>query len=117
MPDKQFRVRLVNEAREMLRKIGRKFGKKTYQLLRDLIQDLEFEPEKKGLPLRSPLQGFYSLHYSRFRVIYRIEQDEAIVLVLGVGYHESGSRSDIYQIIERLIESGTLDIRKPDSPE
>ena len=105
-----YRVRLVREASEMLRKIGKKFGKKTYEALRDLIQELEFNPEQKGEMLTGELYGLYSLHYSRFRVIYRIHDGAAEVVVLAAGWHESGSRKDIYRILERMVESGYLDI-------
>ncbi len=115
MPDKRYRVLLVAEAKEMLRKIGKKYGKKTYEVLRDLILGLEFDPDKRGQPLHGPLHGLYSLHYSRFRVIYRIEHGVAKVLVLAAGHHESGARSDIYHIIERLVESGALEIKEPPS--
>ena len=115
MPDKRYRVLLAAEAKEMLRKIGKKYGKKTYQVLRDLIRELEFEPDKRGQPLCGQLQGLYSLHYSRFRVIYRIEHGVTMVLVIAAGYHESGARSDIYRIIERLVESGSLEIKEPPS--
>ena len=115
MTEKRYRVLLAAEAKEMLRKIGKRYGKKTYEVLRDLIRGLEFEPDKRGQPLHAPLQGFYSLHYSRFRVIYRIEHGAATVLVLAAGYHESGVRSDIYRMIERLVESGAVEIKEPPS--
>ena len=57
------------------------------------------------------LQGLHSLHYSRFRIICRIERSEAVVLVVGAGYHESDSRADIYNLIERALERGTLIIQ------
>lgn len=110
-----YRVRLVREAKEMLRKIGKKFGKNTYESLRDLIQELEFNPEQRGEALSGQLHGLYSLHYSRFRVIYRIHEGSAVVLVLAAGWHESGSRKDIYRILERMVESGILDIEDIDS--
>jgi mRNA-degrading endonuclease RelE of RelBE toxin-antitoxin system len=110
-----YRVQVVAEAKEMLRKIGKKYRKKTYEVIRDLIRELEFEPDKRGQPLHAPLQGLYSLHYSRFRVIYRFEHGAAAVLGIAAGYHESGPRSYIYRAIERLVESGALEIKNPAS--
>jgi len=101
----------------MLRKIGKRYGKKTYEVLRDLIQGLEFEPQKKGEALRGQLHGLHSLHYSRFCVIYRIEKKDAVVLVVAAGYHESEARTDIYEVLERLVESGSIVIQKPQSPQ
>ena len=112
MSGKRYRVLLTDEAKDMLRRLGKKYGKKTYQVLRDLIRGLAVEPEKKGIELRAPLSGFYSLHYSRFRIIYMIEDDVAKVLVVGAGFHESGSRKDVYQVIERLVKSGVIVLPK-----
>ena len=112
MGQERYRVFLSESAKQMLRKIGEKYGKKVYEILRDLIFALEVEPEKKGQPLGGGLRGLYSLHYSRYRVIYKIQRDECVVLIVGAGWHESGSRADIYQVIERMIESGEI---RPDS--
>lgn len=106
-----FRVRLSSAAKDDLRSIGKRYGKKTYQVIRDLICGLESEPEKKGQSLVGRLRGLHSLHYSRFRIIYRIERRQAVVLVIGAGYHESDSRADIYKLIERALERGTLVIQ------
>ncbi|MEE9296767.1 MAG: type II toxin-antitoxin system RelE/ParE family toxin [Phycisphaerae bacterium] len=103
-----YRVVLVDEAKEMLRRIGRRYGKKTYEVIRDLIQDLEYEPEKKGDMLRSPLHGLHSLHYSRFRILYLVENQEARVIVVAAGFHQAGSRDDIYEKVDRWIESGRI---------
>src|SRR5687767_14369565 len=108
------RVVISESAKQMLRSIGKKYGKRVYETLRDLILALEFEPEKKGQPLRGKLHGLYSLHYSRYRVVYKIENDHPVVLVIGAGWHESGSRADIYQVIERLIQAGEV---FPDNPD
>lgn len=99
-----YRVMLTREAAEMLRRTGKKYGRKTYETLRDLIRGLQDDPHSKGQPLRAPLDGYYSLHYSRFRVIYRIENRRAVVLVIGAGFHQSGSRKDIYHMAKKLLE-------------
>ncbi len=115
MAREHFLVRLTAEAEKMLRRIGKKYGKKTYEVLRDRIFDLEIEPEQKGQALRGQLSGLYSMHYSRFRVIYRIDRGVAEVLVIGAGFHASGTRADIYRVIERMVDSGDLEI--PDDDE
>lgn len=111
MSGEYYRVRIVNSAKKGLRQIGKKYGRNTYETIRDLILDLEFNPEQKGEPLHGWLHGLHSRHYSRFRIIYRIDGKNLVVMVVGTGYHESDSRSDIYRSIERLIESGQLIIR------
>ena len=111
MPGDVFRVRICESASKAIRRIGRKFGTKTYETIRDLILDLASEPEKKGEPLRGNLKGLFSRHYSRFRTIYSIERTELVVLVIAAGFHEDDSRSDVYKTIERLLESGAISIR------
>ena len=105
------RVRLAASAKADLKHIGKKYGKRTYETIRDLIKDLAFDPEKKGEPLRGLLHGLYSCHYSRFRIIYRIERGEFVVVVIGAGFHEADSRADIYQVIKEMLKSGALVIQ------
>lgn len=115
MASQFFRVRLTASAKDDLRRIGKRYGKKSYETIRDLICDLEFDPDRKGEPLQGRLSGFYSRHYSRFRIIYKIDKGEPVVVVVGTGYHEAGSRTDIYKLIERLVDSGTLIIQEKGS--
>lgn len=117
MSTEYFRVKLASIAKEQLRKIGKKYGKKTYETIRDLIRDLEFGSLEKGEPLGGRLKGLFSRHYSRFRIIYRVDRDEFEVIVIGCGWHESESRKDIYSVIERLVESGEIQLRQEDSSE
>ena len=105
-----YRVRLTNEVVKELRRIGKKYRKKTYETLRDLIRDLKYEPDKKGEPLRGRLKGLYSRHYSRFRIVYTINHDELIVVVVTCGHHASGTRADIYEALSRMIDSGAINI-------
>lgn len=111
MAGEYHRVRIAKSAKKDLKRIGKKFGKKTYETIRDLIVDLAFDPEQKGEALQGQLHGLHSRHYSRFRIIYRIDRGEFVVVVIAAGHHESDSRSDIYRVIERLIESGELMIK------
>lgn len=113
MSGDRFRVRIGESATDDLRRIGKKFGKKTYEIIRDLILDLEFEPEKKGEPLRGRLRGLHSRHYSRFRIIYRVQNEALIVLVIAAGWHESDSRKDVYALIEKALDAGMIDLPDP----
>lgn len=103
-----YRVRLATRVKDDLRHIGKRYGKKSYETVRDLISDLEFEPEKKGEALVGKLKGLHSLHYSRFRIVYRIDKQELIVVVVGTGWHESDSRRDIYKLIEKALNTGII---------
>ena len=115
MANEHHRVRLTEQAKDDLRRIKKKYGKKTYEVLRDLILDLEFEPEKKGEPLAGQLSGLYSRHHSRFRIIYQIDREQFLVIVVGGGWHETNSRNDIYFLLERAIKRGSIIIQSEPS--
>jgi mRNA-degrading endonuclease RelE of RelBE toxin-antitoxin system len=107
-PPISYQVVISVAAGRMLTSIRKKYGAKVFGMLRDLIRGLASEPQKKGEPLSGVLHGLYSLHYSRYRVIYKISEGRALVLVVAAGWHESGSPSDVYQVIQRMIESGKI---------
>jgi mRNA interferase RelE/StbE len=103
-----YRVQITHTAKRMLRKIGRRNGTKVYGILRDQILDLEFNPKQKGRALRAPLEGLYSRHHSRYRIIYAVRDDVALVVAVAVGYRREGERQDIYAIVERLVNAGAI---------
>jgi mRNA interferase RelE/StbE len=49
-------------------------------------------PQRVGKPLRPPLDGLYSARRGEFRVIYRIDDGELVVLVVTVQH-----RRDVYR--------------------
>lgn len=92
----------------MLSVVAKKYGRTTYEHLKNLIRELATEPEKRGQALRGVLKGLYSLHYSRFRVIYRIQNEQVRVIVLAAGHHSSGAREDIYKSFSRWVKEGSI---------
>ena len=76
--------------------------------LRTLAQD----PESAGKPLAGELSACYSIRAAgRYRVIYRIEKDRLIVLVVAVGIRRESDRRDIYEVARRLIRNRLVDPR------
>ncbi|MGK7928286.1 MAG: type II toxin-antitoxin system RelE/ParE family toxin [Spirulina sp.] len=71
------------------------------------IERLKSEPEKQGKALKDVLKGYRSIRAigQRYRIIYAIEQERIVVLVIGIGLRREGDRSDIYATIERWLES------------
>ena len=39
----------------------------------------------------------------RYRIIYRIEQDQVLVLMVGIGRRKEGNKKDIYEVTKRLL--------------
>jgi mRNA interferase RelE/StbE len=63
------------------------------KIIKKVIEDkLMVDPLKYGLPLRRSLSGFFKLRVGDYRIIYKIENKEVIVLVISVGH-----RRDVYK--------------------
>ncbi len=76
------------------------------------IEQLESEPENQGKPLKDELSGLRSVRAvgQRYRIIYKLKDEQVIVIVVAVGMRREGDRSDIYKIAERLLRSGFLNL-------
>jgi mRNA interferase RelE/StbE len=71
---------------------------------------LSEDPGKKGRPLMGELAGYRSLRTAgqKYRLIYKIEEKEVIVIVVAVGRRKEGDRKDIYTLARRLFEQKLL---------
>jgi mRNA interferase RelE/StbE len=76
------------------------------------IEQLENEPENQGKPLTDELSGLRSMRAigQRYRIIYKLKDEQVLVIVAAVGMRREGDRSDIYKIAERLLRSGFLNL-------
>lgn len=72
--------------------------------IRRRIDALAEDPEKQGSPLLAELSGYRSVRAvgQRYRVIYRVEDDRVVVLVVAVGIRKEGARSDVYELARKL---------------
>ena len=67
---------------------------------------LTTHPNEFGKPLSGPLQGYWRLRVGDYRVIYRIEQNRLVVLVIKVGMRRD---AQIYiETLPRLRKLGLL---------
>lgn len=86
------------------------------QLLLARIEKLKHDPDKQGKALSEDLIGYRSIRAvgQRYRIIYRIEQDQILVVVVGIGRRKEGDKRDIYAVTKRLL----ADLRQePESDE
>ena len=104
----RYEVFITGTAAAHLRRIGKKRGRGALEQLHALIGDLTEDPESKTQALRGALSGFRSLHGGRFHVIIRISGRAVRVYVVAVGWHESGSRDDVYAALERAVRRGGI---------
>jgi len=80
-------------------------------LITKRARQLENEPDKQGSPLFHELAGYRDVRAAgqRYRIIYRVDGEDTIVIVAAVGIRRDGGRSDIYSLARRLIRQGLLD--------
>lgn len=103
----RYQIRFTTDARQMFDDLG---DKRTRRIIRDRIAELADEPEKRGKWLTGPLAGYRSIRVAgRHRVIYRIEEEEVIVVVVAVGIRKAGGRTDVYEWAQRLVRMGLIE--------
>lgn len=76
--------------------------KKIQEKLLQAAEDLDVVPGKQGFPLFRELKGLRSLHFSRYRIIYRVQEDVRAVLVITVGRRKDADANDIYALLKKL---------------
>ncbi|MBU0467484.1 MAG: type II toxin-antitoxin system RelE/ParE family toxin [Candidatus Omnitrophica bacterium] len=67
---------------EDLKKIPQKDRSK---IIKTIYKKLSFSPKDYGSPLKYQLKGLWKLRIEDYRVVYRIEDKQILVLVLKVG--------------------------------
>ena len=77
--------------------------------LLEAADELSTDPEKRGKPLVGDLAGYWSAHWSRYRMVYLIDDDEQKVYVLAGGIRQAGKPRDIYELARRLLRRGLLE--------
>lgn len=78
--------------------------------IRDRIEALKQDPEKQGKPLAGELAGCRSLRAvgQRYRIIYRVESQKILVLVVAIGIRKEADKKDIYLLAHKLLRLGLL---------
>ena len=92
----------------MVRDIG---DRRIQDLIIKRAYQLADEPEKQGSPLTSEFSGYRDIRAvgQRYRIIYRIDDDNTIVIIAAAGIRRQSDRNDIYYLTRRLLRQGLLD--------
>ena len=103
-----YQIVITPTALKMLEAIS---DRRIQEIIRDRIDGLATEPEKQGKPLTEELAGYRSLRAvgQRYWIIYRVERDRVLVLVVAVGMRKEGSKRDVYALAQKLIRLRLLD--------
>ena len=85
--------------------------RRIFQSVMERIEALKEKPEQQGKALTNELAGLRSVRAAgqRYRIIYRVDAEKIVVLVLAVGLRREGDRADIYALTKRLLRLGLLD--------
>ncbi len=76
------------------------------------INGLENDPERQGKLLTDELAGYRSIRAvgQRYRIIYKIEAERVIVLVVTIGIRKEKDKKDAYELAKKLARLGLLDV-------
>jgi mRNA interferase RelE/StbE len=98
----KYSVRISKEALKQLEDIT---DRRIRQEIFDRIKELANDPDDQGKPLKNELTGLRSIRVAnqRFRVIYKVQIEQVIVVVVAVGIRKEGDKSDIYRKAALLI--------------
>ena len=99
----KYTVRMSKVAFKQLEAIT---DRRVRQKLYDRIKELADDPDERGKPLRNELAGLRSVRavHQRYRIVYQVERDEVVVVVVAVGLRKEGDRSDIYRQAALLVK-------------
>lgn len=88
-----------------------KFDPATLRQIMAKIESLKAEPILMGKALKGPLKEFRSVRAAgqRYRIIYKIINEEVIVIIIAVGIRKEADKRDIYQLIKKYLKTGLIE--------
>ena len=100
-----FEIKITSTAFDMLQGI-QPDRRKTIE---NRIDALQQDPEKQGKQLVGELSQFRSVHAAgRYRVIYKVDRGNVIVVIVAASIRKEGDSGDIYKLAQKLFRSGLL---------
>ena len=84
-----YEVRLASPARRDLRRVPPRI---VPAIVEFLYGELARKPKRVGKALERELEGYWSARRGPYRIIYRIDDDQLVVLVVNVDH-----RADVYR--------------------
>ena len=85
-----YKIEFAREAEREIQKLSQ-YDKKLHERICDVLRDLSHNPFQ-GKKLTGRFKGRYSYRVGSYRIIYRIEKEKLIIVVLDFGH-----RRDIYR--------------------
>jgi len=102
-----YKIKLTKIAAENLQKID----SKTQTQIINKIDSLKTEPLLLGKRLKGSFKEFRAVRAAgqRYRIIYKVQEEEIIVIIVAVGIRKEGDKKDIYELMKKYIKIGFLD--------
>ena len=102
-----YKIKLTKIASENLAKID----SKTQGQIINKIESLKEEPLLMGKSLKGSLKEFRSVRAvgQRYRIIYKVLEEEIIVVIVAVGIRKEGDKKDIYELMKKYIKIGLME--------
>ncbi len=99
----EYEIQITPLALEMLNAVK---DRREQNKLVERIDQLKFEPAKQGKALVDNFSGFRSVRAvgQRYRIVYKIEEQQVLVLIVGIGRRKDGDKKDIYTLLGKLLD-------------
>ena len=97
----EYNIEITALALKLLSKIK---DRREQQVISKLIEQLKYEPDLQGKPLSGVLKGYRSVRTlgQRYRIVYRVDREKIIVVIVGAGIRKEGDKKDIYKILNEF---------------
>ena len=93
-----FQVKVTSHANET----GKKLNPEISKAAKAALQELALNPYL-GKELQAELSGFWSLRFLRYRIIYRVDVQQKIIVVWAIG-----NRRDIYEAFNEYVTKSAV---------
>ena len=103
----KWQVIMLPIAEKLLADIG---DRRVRESISKRIDALADDPEKQGKPMIDELRGYRSIRAvgQRYRILYRVEAERVIVVVVALGIRKEGDKKDVYELAKKLVRLGLL---------
>ena len=101
----KYRVAFTSDAKRDVESLDGSIKKRLRQALEG---KLAIDPSSYGTPLRGDLAGYWKHEFATHRVIYRIYNDQQLVVICAVGKRQGEHVSDVYEQLVPMVKAGKV---------
>ena len=114
-PQRRIQIKWTTTAKECLKKLPPKVRKGLFNKA-DLLAECT-DPRDAHKPLTGPLAEYYRIVYSRYRAVFRVDEDKlangGVLVTITVTFVAAGKRSehskdDVYKVAQKLVSLGLI---------